>query len=231
MDATKAESPFDAVPWSVKDILQGVLLVISATFASAVLVVYLGSNGVLNRALMALLVTALLEASLLLVVWLLALARYNLRWQDLGYRPFAGSRDLLFSLVALLVGLAASRVYFFGAILTGQKVLLPPSLPAILPSGGVELALFAVVAVLITPVAEEAFFRGFVFAGIGRRFGVAKGAIISALLFSIAHVHIGLLVPTFLLGLILAWLYLKTRSLWNCAITHFAFNALALAAV
>jgi membrane protease YdiL (CAAX protease family) len=39
---------------------------------------------------------------------------------------------------------------------------------------------------------------------------------ISGALFSIAHLGSGGLVPAFILGILLAWLYWKTGSLWPC---------------
>jgi hypothetical protein len=36
------------------------------------------------------------------------------------------------------------------------------------------------------------------------------------------------LVPIFLLGLMLAWLYHKTKSIWPCIIVHAAYNSIAV---
>jgi len=94
---------------------------------------------------------------------------------------------------------------------------------------GLGLATIAVLAVVLAPVAEEIFFRGFLFTGIGNRYGYGWGAVASALLFALAHfMQPGAFLPIFLLGLLLAWLYIRIGSIWACIFTHFAYNSLAL---
>jgi len=92
--------------------------------------------------------------------------------------------------------------------------------------------MLSLLAVLVAPFAEEIFFRGFIFSGIGNRYGYGWGAILSALIFALVHVltlwQLGVLVPIFLLGLLLAWLYMRTGSIWPCIFTHFAYNTIAL---
>ncbi|MCK4964736.1 MAG: CPBP family intramembrane metalloprotease, partial [Dehalococcoidia bacterium] len=67
------------------------------------------------------------------------------------------------------------------------------------------------------------------FAGIGNRYGYGWGAVFSALIFAMAHLmQPGAFLPIFLLGLLLAWLYMKTGSIWACIITHSVYNSLAL---
>ena len=50
----------------------------------------------------------------------------------------------------------------------------------------------------------------------------------SALLFSVAHMQPGALLPIFILGLLLGGLYVRTRSIWPCILTHFAYNSIAM---
>jgi membrane protease YdiL (CAAX protease family) len=50
----------------------------------------------------------------------------------------------------------------------------------------------------------------------------------SALVFSAFHLSLGVLVPIFITGLLLAWLYWRTGSLWAAIGAHAGQNALAL---
>lgn len=82
---------------------------------------------------------------------------------------------------------------------------------------------------VMAPVAEELFFRGFVFGGL-RKHGVIVAAGVSGLAFGGAHVAsspIGFIVPLAALGIILALLYERTGSLYPPIALHALNNAIA----
>lgn len=89
---------------------------------------------------------------------------------------------------------------------------------------GVFLAL-----VVIPPLLEEAIFRGFIFRGMIRAVGPVFAAIISSLLFAFAHLQINVGIDTFILGLGLAFLTYKTRSIWPAVALHALKNGIAFA--
>jgi membrane protease YdiL (CAAX protease family) len=85
---------------------------------------------------------------------------------------------------------------------------------------------------LFTCVTEEAFFRGFTFAGLSRlmsrwRFGTLAAGIVSALLFGIAHARGGalLIVLATVAGLHYAAAYAVSKRVEGAILTHFALNA------
>jgi len=79
-------------------------------------------------------------------------------------------------------------------------------------------------------MSEELFFRGFIFRGLLLKMGPWWAIVVSALLFSGFHLSVGVLIPIFITGFLLAWLYWKTGSLWAAIGAHAGQNALALAA-
>jgi membrane protease YdiL (CAAX protease family) len=89
-------------------------------------------------------------------------------------------------------------------------------------------------AAVLAPIGEEFLFRGYVFNTLRRLWGLAPAFLLSALLFSLAHSLaategvIGLLVPAFAMGLLLAWGMQRTGSLLPCVIAHGMNNGLAL---
>ena len=89
------------------------------------------------------------------------------------------------------------------------------------------IVVFAVV--IFAPLAEEIFFRGVAYAGWRREHGVRRATIGSAVLFAVIHFSLLGLVPIFLLGLWLAWLYERTRSLLASIVLHATFNAISVA--
>jgi membrane protease YdiL (CAAX protease family) len=103
-------------------------------------------------------------------------------------------------------------------------------------------ALFFVGAAVLAPIGEETLFRGYVFNAIrqsfgARSWGVPLAYVVSALLFAGVHVVsasqglIGLLVPLFLIGLLLAWAMHYTKSLVPGIIAHAINNGVALLAL
>ena len=120
--------------------------------------------------------------------------------------------------------------------LHGTDKLPAPLGTATSPAAMTGIALFVCV---IAPVAEEFFFRGFIF-GVLRRMRIAVGgrdlgtwvaAIITGILFGLAHTGTALsqdLIPLGFLGFVLCLLRWRTRSLYPCMALHSLNNALAL---
>lgn len=97
-------------------------------------------------------------------------------------------------------------------------------------SGAGEYIGAFVLLVVITPLTEEIVFRGILFAG-WRRHGFVVAAVVSSLLFGLAHWQPNVVLATFVLGWLLAWLYEKTGSLWAPIGLHALKNGLAFALV
>jgi hypothetical protein len=128
-------------------------------------------------------------------------------------------------------GGAHAAIIVYGVVLTavGAEGAVPEQedLEELFASKAV-LPLTAVATVIMAPVAEEIFFRGFVFAGMLRPFGPAGAMLTSGLLFGAFHVTgvdtIGLVLPFGAIGILFAWLYYRTGSLWPSIVTHLIFN-------
>lgn len=86
--------------------------------------------------------------------------------------------------------------------------------------------------VVLAPVLEEMVFRGVIFATLRRTFGVWTSTLLSAGIFAVAHGY-GLLggLTIFWSGLLWAWAYEKTGSLWPGIIAHSLNNLLVCLAV
>jgi uncharacterized protein len=75
------------------------------------------------------------------------------------------------------------------------------------------------------PVLEELIFRGVILHGLLQRYTPVKAIFWSSFLFGAAHLNPWQFIPAFLIGLALAWIYMKTRSLFLCIFIHFVNNA------
>jgi membrane protease YdiL (CAAX protease family) len=90
---------------------------------------------------------------------------------------------------------------------------------------------FAFFAIVFAPIAEETFFRLFFF-NLGMRYGgFWIGAIVSGILFGMAHGDLYAAAPLALGGMILCYVYYRTRNAWASMMTHCLFNALSIAAL
>src|SRR5581483_10513586 len=91
---------------------------------------------------------------------------------------------------------------------------------------------FALLLVIgVAPVAEELFFRGFLFQGIVKYLGLYGAAAVSGALFALIHVNgrdsLGLIIPFTVIGLLFAVLVGKTGSIYNSIVVHFSFNLIS----
>jgi membrane protease YdiL (CAAX protease family) len=161
---------------------------------------------------------------------------------DWKFRPLAGPLRLLgmrpFRPSAIWLLLGTMVVYYIAAGLFASLVLKPnqEDIGGQLGVGNpsIVIAVTAVLMiVLLAPVAEELFFRGFLFAGLRTRWSFWPAAITSGLIFGLVHAPTGIttVVPLATLGFALCWLYNRTGSLWPCVIAHMINNGLALALV
>jgi membrane protease YdiL (CAAX protease family) len=92
---------------------------------------------------------------------------------------------------------------------------------------------------VVAPIAEEFFFRGFIFGALrrmrivvgGREIGVWVAAVLTGILFGLAHTGSAssqFLIPLGFLGFVLCLVRWRTRSLYPCMALHSINNSLAL---
>jgi membrane protease YdiL (CAAX protease family) len=90
------------------------------------------------------------------------------------------------------------------------------------------LVLMGPVVIIAAPLAEETLFRGFLYSGLRRRFSVWPAAAISSALFGLVHfggLEFALIIPAlFVVGLGLALVYERRRSLLASILAHATFN-------
>ena len=79
----------------------------------------------------------------------------------------------------------------------------------------------------LQPIAEEIFFRGYLFDKIEKFGGGSFAIIITSLLFGLAHMSYGKLYPVimpFLMGIILGYIVYRTKNLYSSIVAHTVFN-------
>lgn len=83
--------------------------------------------------------------------------------------------------------------------------------------------------IIAAPILEEVLFRGLIFESCKERFGKGAALLLSALLFGAVHGIAVQVINAFVVGLILGYIYLKTRSLISVIILHAINNGIAYA--
>ena len=86
------------------------------------------------------------------------------------------------------------------------------------------VGLMVLAAVVAAPLCEEIVFRGYLYSAAKRFAGPWAAGICSALVFAAAHGSIAALLPLFVFGCVLVFIYEKTGSLWAPIAVHFCFN-------
>ena len=224
-------SRIGTVPWSMRDVVVG-----TALFAPIGVVGSLGLGVLLARSVLAddkilaaVLGSTLLPVALIAGAWLFGLRRYNVPATLLGFKRTSATSALWLPVVALSIGLTATGVYALTMKALGFDMLVPnqnlEEIGAL--DGFARVPTFAIVG-LLAPFGEEVFFRGFLLAALVPIIGGLRGALVSSAIFSVAHLNVGTLFPIFVLGMLLAWLYLRTGSIWPAFVAHAAQNLLAL---
>jgi membrane protease YdiL (CAAX protease family) len=99
-------------------------------------------------------------------------------------------------------------------------------------SGTLEQRIMIIVlAVTMAPIAEEFFFRFFLYGVVKRYFGRGVGLLASAILFAAVHAHLPSFAPLFVLGACFTIAYEWSGSILVSMMMHALFNALTLTAL
>ena len=163
------------------------------------------------------------------LVLLVRARRARLEWHRL-----LGPRDIPRELVPLLTVIVPVVLITIGAAIA---VFIPLSYVApdfvertILDAGALFEARtitdwleVVVLTVLVAPIVEELFFRGFLLHRWARRWSTATAVVASSALFAVLH---GEWIGHFLFGIVMAALYLRTRRLWMPIAAHAINNGI-----
>lgn len=86
--------------------------------------------------------------------------------------------------------------------------------------------IFILFVTIVGPVMEEIIFRGIVLDGLLKNYKPKFSILISSAVFAIIHMNPAQTASAFIAGLLLGWVYYRTRSLWPCICIHIINNGL-----
>ncbi|MDK2820736.1 MAG: protease family protein [Clostridia bacterium] len=91
-----------------------------------------------------------------------------------------------------------------------------------------DLIIPFLIGVVIAPLTEEVYFRGFLFPALKKRFGLLVGITGSSIFFSLLHFDLLRFIPLAIGGIGLAYLYNKTGNILTSIIAHATWNSIML---
>ena len=224
-----------SVSWTALQVVIGIfylLLGTSLMLLTVALIMVKAEN--VDPAIIAVVSSLGLGLIILIIVWNFALRSKNGSFATLGIRsPCITGWQLAFWTAGMfLVSVLFTGLYTVTVRVIGIEVLLPPEDYSDILLDDIWLVVSFIALVLWTPLTEEVFFRGFIYEGFSQTFGDFKAMLLSAGIFSLFHIlgGPGVLIPIFVSGLALAFLYHRTRSLMPCILVHSIQNSFAVIA-
>lgn len=218
------------VTWSLRTTVKGTLAgLFLAVFIAPLLVVPFDPN--LSSLGATLVAQALLTAALIGTAIFIARRPGPADWRTalrrLGWRPFK-PRAIGQMFLMLLA--------FYCFVLIYAVVITQPNQQNIaddlgLCRGPILAGLAVFLICVVAPIAEETFFRGFLYGGLRGRLSEIPAASISGLVFGIVHAPTGptTVIPLAALGFGLALLYQRTGSIVPGMLAHAINNSIAIA--
>jgi membrane protease YdiL (CAAX protease family) len=210
-----------SVPWKPIDNWIGVFI-LGLMDVGLLLIALQGERGQMAQSgLLAIVQLAFLLPVVVIFAW------RRIHWKHLGFGGFSAST------MGIGCGLLVAS---YGVILLHNLLLVNLGIDT---QGEAIAELFAalespiwffIVGALLAPLIEEIFFRGFLFQGFRARYGWVSGMLLSSGIFAVAHLDPVSLIPTFILGCVLAYLYHRSNSVWPGVILHVMVNSFGLCA-
>jgi membrane protease YdiL (CAAX protease family) len=221
-----------SVPWTITDVAYALLFfILMITMGSLVFLV--GRVIEVPKGVVPIAGTAVGYLLLVAAVWYFAILKRGATWKALGFKRFnlvagAGLVVIWFFLVKIIS-------YFY--VILAERVGLEETqdiarqIPEAFGAGTIGFIIAAMMVAVLAPVAEELFFRGFLYQALRQRWGVNVAVIASGVLFSLAHFNLYLLVPIAVIGFALAYLYERSDSLGPPIMLHALNNLISVVVV
>lgn len=202
-----------------------VLLVMFAT-------IYMLFGGKEDDSAMTVAAAVIQDATFVAAAWFFASRLGQPRLRDFGLRRVAFKRALA---IAVALGTAyAVLLAVYSSLVTLKEDTVPQDLGA--DKSTLAMVAFALIAIVMAPLVEEFFFRGFIFRALANRAGIVLGALGSSLFFGMLHWDFSTtdrllaVVPLTIFGLILVLAYHFSGSLYTAIAMHATNNSLAVVA-
>lgn len=169
--------------------------------------------------------------------WYLGVLRGKTSWKEMGFFPTHWKWTWVFWAIGLSVALMPIRglVGLLVSYLVEGGIESLQNRADLLMGGAMSFSFlgFALTFVgvgIIVPISEELYFRGLLHRLFQPHLGLWPRVLLSSTLFALGHFDsIGVVVSSFVMGVVIALAYERTKSLWMPIAIHMATNSIAVA--
>jgi len=220
-ESDKIKNPFD-VQWG----LSSIFLIYSTFLILQSYLVYLlkPSGDVGQNLAITFDVISILSYLILTAIILLFLTYRGVRWRKLGFDVHHFGHQVVLALKYIVFLLIFFGIYAFlrsHDVIEQDKIIRSYPLTSI--GGALHFFQFLLL-VIIAPICEEVFYRGYIYPVVRNRTGILMGIVLTSLFFALVHVQSFLVL--FSLSVALCFLYEKNRSLIPPILVHAFYNFL-----
>ena len=230
---TLASEPigYENVPWTMGDIAKALILPLLLVVMNVSTSVatdtdpddFTESDYIVNYGF-----AFVLQAAFFGIAYHFSIRKYGGSWRSLG---FVWPSDLQWWFPLALLGGALAVLWTYVAILLALGVegesnsLTEGTYDYVIP-----IIMLGALSLLVAPLVEEVFFRGFLNQGIAKRWGVTAGIAGSAVFFGMVHastLESFIVIPVItVIGAIFAWGFVRSGSIYPSIIAHAMFNGI-----
>ncbi|MCH2621412.1 MAG: CPBP family intramembrane metalloprotease [Acidimicrobiales bacterium] len=228
MQEESVQSPKEQ-QWGIRHLVFGWLLGFVASYLVMIAMSLIDQNINLedpSLGIIAILQVALWVGILGIPLWLHL--RKGVSWKDFGWSfkindVFPG---FLIGLgTQIVLGLLVRPLILFLERFFGDIDVSEPARELVDKATGSDVLFLFLIVVLIGPVVEEMFYRGFVLKALEKRMSSRSAMIVSSLFFALAHFQLWQFPVLFSFGLVAAYLVRKYNRLSRAVWAHVGFNA------
>ncbi len=166
--------------------------------------------------------------------YLLGILRNKISWKQLGIKPVIWRWEYILLAGILAVALMPIRsaigLFFQWLIEGGFDSLVQRE--NLFSAGGLTWGGFFITFIgigILAPISEELYFRGLIHHWFRERWGMWASIIASSVFFGLAHFDsVGVLVSSFIMGIVMAYVYERTKTLWITIAIHVITNSIAV---
>jgi len=157
------------------------------------------------------------------LIWFFVFFKRKGNLSELGFQPVNPVKTILISMSLFLLIIIVNFIYgilvfllsnYAGLEIPDSKIL------GLLLKGDVSIYVLIPIVVIVAPIIEESFFRGFIYTGLIKRIPKWAGMIISAAIFAVFHLEPYQILPLLFIGFVLTFVYDRTKSLIAPIIIH-----------
>jgi len=150
------------------------------------------------------------------------------RLRDLGFRRGGLRQSIALGILGVLFVMPFLALFHY----VGPEITIQQPLHTLLfTRSKTTLALAGVSAIIVAPIAEELLFRGLLLPALQRWMNRTAAIVLSALFFAAGHIDLFVFLPMLALGLVMGYLYDRTRSIAAPLAMHMTYNGLVILGV